>query len=389
MERTLRFEPGMHVITKDQGAEIYNQFINGEIASMWNPEIRKRMRQYQPQVIGIDSLTPGFDYVSDNPDYSYSVNGQFDWAVLPGSPVQMTGRDSVYAVAGDPLNVMDFTKITSEEYNKQWDNYFKTLEESDFKVEVEPPKDPDEIVVPFGDIPLLVEKEPRDYIKQALLEGLGTTLLGFAFLVNSMRNRLPVSRRWFLRAAGMGLLGLTIGRTAPFLGSYSTSSEIQPLIQGITDMTKPIFAKSNWLDARTALVIAKTQEAMDRLYRPQDEIGSVVMGWPHAYAAGALLRSVEERKKLIYSYGREMLELLYPVLEKPGFEGATAKDVQGIILPYLCATDIYLVREPDFEGKRFREALGESYDVVDSFMCQEAIEALKPLDTTGVLQFLQ
>lgn len=243
----IHLEPGIHsfpgsdLLGVPREKEILKRFRAGDLtAHAWNPQVAKRMKQYSPLVLGLDSV-PG------------TASNYSDWTWLPGSPQEMSGRDSMFLLGGDMLH-QQF--VDSETFNK------------------------------------LGWSKVTDYVKKSASEGVTNLLVASLSIAALKKFREPLSRRQFLLAAfGGGTAAMFLGKFSPIIQSYSPSSRSEGISQKVTNLTKPWFSKSKWLDGRTALIIAKTLEAMKLLNLPEDTHASIVMGYPHAYEADQLLTS--------------------------------------------------------------------------------------------------
>lgn len=310
----IHFEPGVHpfpfadkVLGHPTFEELLRQFKKGDLgAHAWNPEVSQRMRKYGPSVIGLDSVSGSQE----------DVPVRLFWLWLPGSPKEMTGRNEVYIVGGDLLHsqIIDPPRSTEDTISNEWYNELNKIG--------------------WGKV-------------EEYAGGLGTELIGghialpismlLVYRLLSSRNKSEESvknpsRRLFLKRAVATAGGLSLaaflGRLAPLMQSYSPTPKTENVAQKITDITKP-FTRSTWLDGRTALVIAKTIEAMDKLGLPQGSQGSVVMGFPHGYEAGNLLADKKARMKAIRQYAQEFFDSIYPTIPDFMWKYAVMDEMEG------------------------------------------------------------
>lgn len=80
----IHFEPGIHVfpladkvLKHPTPEELLGRFDAGDLtAHAWNPQVAKRMRQYTPLAIGLDSISGSNVIPADDPRF---------WLWLPGS----------------------------------------------------------------------------------------------------------------------------------------------------------------------------------------------------------------------------------------------------------------------------------------------------------------
>lgn len=335
------FEPGIHPIDEGYSDSIKTSFARGDLnASFWNPEVAKRLRTYQPHILGLDS-------VGANRESRFR---ELDLVWLPGSPQQIAGRGSIFAVVGD-VHYSGILRGFRADYPLKFE-----LDEA--------------------------ENESRnDSIRRGLAEMLiATPVIGALLLISSLDSRTTISRRKFLRSGSLTLggimLGLTAGRTSPLIQTFSDESDWNDLLQTITDLTKPFFTQSNWLDGRTALVVAKTKEAMDILDLPDGAKGVVLMGFPHSFRAKALVNNIEIRRGLMFGYAEEMLQTFDKIIDRVGMRNSFPyNDTHDALLTFYCRMDIFNVREPqptDLTNYPITER-------VKTRLCKEAVEAVSSL----------
>lgn len=399
----LHFEPGVHVfpladkvLRHPTPEELFARFDAGDLtAHAWNPQVAQRMKQYGPIAIGLDSI----------PGSSVTPANSMFWLWLPGSPKEMTGRNETHIVGGDLLHFQLLDDPVSGYFEKWKDELRK---------------------IGWGNV--------SGYAKSILgAEIVGehvflplSMLLAYRLLSNKNNEKgagvKNPDRRLFLKkaAATVGVLSLAtlLGRLAPLIQSYSPTPLTEDLSQKITDLTKP-FTRSAWLEGRTALVIAKTIEAMDKLGLPQGSHGSVVMGFPHAYEVGSFLTYKNTRMEAIRKYAQEFFNEVYPTIpddvlwEVAAFDemqktGEKLSDIDSlkrlrartndiknkrstdtewkkslimdVLLPYFTATTVYKVKEPDsYYVDNPDGAVRELISVVKRFPSQEVKEAVSPL----------
>lgn len=273
------FEPGWHSWFLNQYEEVDRRHVRGDTqAHHWNPSVAKRMRKYSPYVLGLDSLFP--TQSEDDPI-------KLSWEWMPGSPKQMTGRNSIYVVAGDVLHQ-------------------DTAETGDSPL--------------WGDFYSLGWKKVWQVGKEVSVEGLVPILASVGILSWIVARNPTITRRSFLKGGIRGLAGLAglfgLGKLAPAFHSDSENHALSPVYQYLTELGKPRIVSSTWLDGRAALLIAKTAGAFDRLDLPSDATASVVMGWPHAYEGYNLLNSVELRTQVIRRYAQEFYQDVFPIVQR-------------------------------------------------------------------------
>lgn len=345
----IHFEPGMHADLipgiAQKSEDVIKKFESGDLtAHAWNPEVAQRMKQYSPLIFGLDSVDP---YPASSPDVF--------WPWLPGSPKEMNGQDSVYLVGGDHSDL---------EIGDAWGEVVKYAQNT-LGIEIPP-----HIILPIG-VSYLLSKMPRE----------------------------KISRRTLLKA-GLGLGGLSLAdmlaKFAPAAESYSTSSD-NPL-KKIPQFVRPVL-KSNWLDGRTALVIAKTIDSMERLNLPKGTAGSIVFGWPHEYESFKFMGDKIARKDAIKKFAVELNDDAFTKADEDTFNylyemvGVKSSDVpkkdilMNSTLITLASTTIYKVKEP--ESSRLDEVSGKDgnklIEKVDYFLDPEVMDVASSLGNVDII----
>lgn len=371
--------------------DLRKRFNTGDLtAHAWNPQIAQRMRQYQPYVIGLDSVTGAFKTPANDAS----------WIWLPGSPKEMTSREKVYIVGGDLLH---FHLIGFGSYSKNEIDWGKQLDEKGWKN-----------VNDYATGILAVEFL-GEHVALPLSMLLAFRLLSRKRAEDDKEIRNP-SRRALLKKAVVGIGAFAIlsffGKLTPLIQSYSPTSISEKPTRIMTDTVKPI-TRSTWLEGRTALVISKTMEAMKRLDVPQGAHGSVVMGFPHDYEAGSFLTNKQARMDAIRKYAEVFFEHVYPTIpydiwreialaesyrdDIPDDETDALKDfvndfkntkaeewkrqyIMDTLLPFFTATIIYTVKEPNsYQVDDPHNAVRDLLDYTDYFPGEEVTEAVSPL----------
>lgn len=341
----VHYESGMHVfpIVWDKWDDVAKKYLEGDLsAHMWNPEVAKRIRQYQPYVLGLDSLSPAWD----------SKGKGISWPWLPGSPTELTGRSKMFVVAGDLL-------------------HWQLMEGN----EADPM---------YGKLEKAGMEEVGDYAKKAGGEFLGSGILGLLGVIAALRMESKTTRRGFLKLSlgllASGLLTSTIGKAAPLVESFSTDPRFSALSHQITEMTKFNFAKSDWLDGRTALVQSKTEDEIDRLddlgLIPKDAEGAVLMGFPHAYEGVKTQADKEARNQEIRKYAKTLVDVIYPMALQIGDDKDSPEYKQyvtDVILTYMFLVDTYTVDDSDLSKS------GPKIQQIGHRLSPSVVEAVKQL----------
>lgn len=357
--------------------EVDKRFKEGDLsAHLWPKEVTQRLRQYQPHLVSLDSLS-----LMDSPTQHW-------WKWLPGSPREMTGRDSVLILAGDPLYATSWYDVGTDQKL-----FSKEVRKSELA-------------------------ELYKLVALSFAEGITTPILGASLLGKAASEYLKkrqvrsspgldkaqeISRRQFLgtsakAALGTGLLAVSAGRAAPVIQSYSTNSELTPLLNTLTELTRPVIARSGWwLDGRTAFDIAKTNDGMGLLKEsdviPNDAKASLVFGFPHTFESGPLLRDKQYRANVMREFAKHMIETIIKVDEIVPIEEWREDDlprkreiIHNGIIALLCQASIWTVTEPEIRpGITPQQAAVNAFNsfsqtIGPKFMVSpEVREALRPL----------
>lgn len=367
----LVFESGVHAFRPEQHEEVRRRFEAGDLsAHLWPPQVAERMGKYKPDLIALDSLP-----------YAYELPNARWWQWLPGSPMEMTGRNQALLLAGDPLYHTNLEHIGKEE------GFGKEVRKKELE-------------------------ELYRLIILSITEGLGSLIVGSALTGVALRETHKIrkdrgeqdsrakellSRREFLQRStgivGGALLLATLGRAAPVLQSYLTDPQFTDLLNTITELTRPIIARSDWwLDGRTAFTIAKTRDAMKKLNLPYGSKASLVFGYPHAYEANPLLRDKAYRTEVMRKFAQHLINTVIEVNRRIPVWNFTEKEkphaediIRNEVLDFLSWDMVYEVSEPHLEPggdpKKAVLAAIKEYpgSLEDQFESDEVKEALAPL----------
>ncbi|KKS04927.1 hypothetical protein A2W45_02220 [Candidatus Curtissbacteria bacterium RIFCSPHIGHO2_12_41_11] len=324
----IHFEPGIHLFWK-WGVDVEEKFLSGDLsAHNWvaGSAIARRMREYSPQVLALDTVISDFD-----PDIVRGENEKAHvWRWLPASPREMSGRESIYVVMGDPLYQGILRRQVGQE--SQFADELARLENSAIE---------DYVLK-------LIREEAATYVSTA-------ALISGAIVLAQLRSRRGsqgdgerrgMSRRKFLALAG-GIPLLLVGArlSTPMMASIAPFERMTDFFQGVMEVTRYRFSHSNWLDGRTAVLISKTEEAMNILKPPRDASASILMGYPHGYEAPELIRNSQRRAFVTRGYAKEMFVAIDEVVKKVEFD-ISKQEAHEALIDYLSLMDILKVNDP-------------------------------------------
>lgn len=365
--RSIHFEPGIHTFLNPHARSVVRGFNSGDLtAHFWikGRQIANRMREYNPEIVAIDGLTPWLSELSGEEKAKRSV-----WLWLPGSPSEITSRGSLNVVLGDPL----FSGILPDngevdELVKKVINEFINLENNALK---------DYLVK-------LSKEEAATFAASAVL--ISAALVGSRLMRNKdvVKPRRGMSRRKFLGLmAGASMVSLA-RLISPIAASFSPQGSVKDFFETVLQPIKYRFSYSNWLDGRTAVLIAKTKEAMDLLEMPKDAQATVLMGFPHGWEAEEFLNNELKRQKAIREYAEDMLDALYEADEKLGGRSLTEEQRRSdhqFLSDYLSNADVFKVEDPGIQKtSNPMELIGRVVEHTANFDCREVKEAASEVE---------
>ncbi len=362
----IRFEPGNHG-SGSHGRNILEKINAGDLNShVWNGEVSDRLRDYKPYVIGIDSLYPHAEDI-DPLKYDIDLDGKKRiWQWLPNDPMRINDKGEVLVVSGDI------------QYGLMADEFPPTLDEAQAE-----------------EINRRLSSERRKqmgmepYKKERNLLFGGTVLLdaiSIATLIYAANKDKQMSRRKFLQNAGMaGVMatlapaGLIAGR---YLGTtaamYAPNEEVAGVLKNISKLTAPFIYKDDWIDARTALVIAKTKEAAESELVQSGSNAAVVFGNGHTFESEKLLHSVEERAKVIRKLANTMSGVIRDISQE--FNVFAPSIATNIFLDLMAKSEYAIVSSPKkAQGAEPLDKLQNSINYIGYKQCFEVENALEPL----------
>lgn len=335
----LHFEPTVHSGPEDF-KRVDDSFDFGDLrAHDFNPESAERMSEYQPVLVALDGAFPVSNSRLNSPGNN---EAKVTWIMLPDRPLKFNKKGEVYIVQGDLmfyyqsiLNLSVPDTATMEVRGQ------KSLYEQVSALEGEYRNEQISELVKAQKLAALSQKAAA-----IALSGM-ITLHALPSIVNPPEG---ISRRRFLAySAGAGLsIGLALSPPIPTaareVALTATSERKKDLFQSIAQIFKPRFGQHDLLNARTALLIAKTQDSIDFLNMPADTPAAVVMGANHLYEAGNLMNNPQARAQAIDLLVGRLVKSFDQVIEK--FPRLPKKDARNSLLDYVTAVDLTKVIDP-------------------------------------------
>jgi hypothetical protein len=367
----VRFEPGIHPhevgpIKIGEKGEAIERLSEGDLtAHRWNSEVAERLMKYKPAGLVIDGLTP-IDYVDPDILEKHGIGDSLRrevWIKLPGNPREINGTGELIVGLGDFVEgPKGFTVEMGED---------SELQQKELTVEAS--------AVALASVTALV----------------GSVILGRKKRIDIEVNEKysgNISRRKFLGLMGKGVGTLGIAYLATQLSSIyfagRTSNGTSEFWQGVANIVKPRFADMSWLNARTALMIAKANDLQRNFGEygvGADETCAVVAGSFHTYNSDNFLSSKEARRKEILSFAEKIMEAVRDVYcsEKNSPVKVTRESWdldKRLLVENLARMDVVRVRDPELEKTdNHLKVLRKNIDYLGTINSREVKEALEPL----------
>lgn len=373
---TIEFEPGIHPIDDGDSLGMIKKTQGGDVSShIWNGEVADRMSGYNPSIVAIDSLEP-----------SPSINGQLSteykaalWSLMPDRPSKLNGSDEIFVLAGDntygepdangpissTLRLWTAIAMVYAGYKISAGTY------AALRARAPEPEDPD---MPFT-WPYDQEREDNPIYDQKREEPDTTPVL----------THQQMSRRQFLGMAGAGVamgvsLSAMLSASMPFGFARDIAAKVNDKTDDITpDRLLDPDGIYPYIDGRTALLIAKTRDAIEQ--RGFGDSASIVMGATHLAKADDFMSNPGLRDEHI----REHAKLVTGKAEddRSFFDGhSRPRERAEWILGEERLVQIFRVTEPDDEAFKTdaKAELSRIIELVDSFHSPSVVSA-----TEGVL----
>ncbi len=355
------FEPGNH--DSDMDAEDKIKLLGNLSAHHWNPEIGKRMADYQPKIIGIDSIFNfAFDRRQLSPEGSLYDKAR-TWALLPASPGKLNSQGEVLVVGGDIM----------------YSNAYYPLSQNT----------PDVLHSYLShDLDQLTKNQMSDSKIRFTADNLISyfMLLGVSEAVSRAMSH-KISRRNFLKGAlDVAAATFVFSKTASFYGMiYSPNGPLEDILTSFINLTTGRILPDNWVNGRTALVTAKTIDAAKSgLVAPGSE-SAVVMGSAHSLRAEKYIDSPKARAEAIVKLARPMVSVMKDINRK--YRMGNEKGIVSGFLDLMEKADYITVRDPGTDRvprDTVQSTLDSLVQLADSVQSPEVVNALRPLRAENI-----
>jgi hypothetical protein len=341
------FEAGIHPLSESSATKSMNQTLKGnESVHVWNEAVRKRIGSYSPDIIAIDSLLPvGIDQTGGMNFY----NKALVWNFMPGRPSELNGTDEIFVIAGDNTYNFPNPNDTTDSALRFGGSVGYVAMAYSLGIAI------DKHVPGRKQKPLIQKQQPKksEIYDWKIEDGFTESTEPYDWATQeTLKTEALTSRRKFFR---LGLGALTIAAVeSTWIAAYSPWRTIEKYAEEADTAVESVSLQrvvdpdhlEEYLTGRTALLIAKTNDAINMMNSKANNRGSVVMGSEHSYQANDLLRDPEMR----YAYMRRHTELMleYAKKSKAGFDGHwTSLQRQQWVMKNETSMQIFRVLEPD------------------------------------------
>ncbi len=165
-----------------------------------------------------------------------------------------------------------------------------------------------------------------------------------------------ITRRDFLKKGvkaagyigGLAIYANIAARSGLRLAAALTKdNEQMEIINSIADKLSFLPFQQWWGDGRTALLIAKTQDAIKETGETMDSKAEIVMGTGHSVNFTKLLKDKEERNKVIHEFVVNVVRECKPLFSQLGLPEEQTPQAVNLLLDGIASTEILAVTKPD------------------------------------------
>lgn len=140
-----------------------------------------------------------------------------------------------------------------------------------------------------------------------------------------------------------------------------------------------------WLDGRTAMLIAKHEDAMDSLrdkkYLPQTAKGAIIMGNAHVFKANLYMHDKTTRDTAILTFARQTIGIADKfIYDHYSFPTEQRAELTNLLLDYFSTLEINHVSDPGIPpGVKLTDYIEENIRPVATFKSPQVENAIKSL----------
>lgn len=397
IDKRISFQPGDHWSEGPERDRKLAAFHSGDLSiHSWNQELVERLHSLGPelQVLTLDAASP----IIQGEDQIEEKRNMWLWTPLRGR--------SLYIVAGDTsLPEMAFSSFQTESQLKQerdgttfigmmkkrWDEAWAESRKEGF-----PNSQEKNIMKALIVTAILAQLSRASRAERKTIQKWGS---------------LRASRRSLLRAALLGSAAVTLGLAAEDVAkrgnitehyaATSSSEGMKELWQNLDSLISDI-PPHIMGDGRTALLIEKNAEAMDRLrgdtetsegnekrkrYIDASAKGATVLGKDHMNNAVSFIRDDTARHQAIWKYAQHILAISNQFIDKHfAFSPEQRAAINESLLTSLARTQILRVTDPGFTPGQDVETemnayIDQNVQPIDTYTSERVMTIVKPLLT--------
>lgn len=383
---SVNFEPGIHPFLKSQEDAVEQNFLKGDLnAHFWNPEVAQRIKRnsyFKPLFLAIDSVAPVPEALRSSKDYLQYQEDAWDWAFLPARPNELNVKGEVYLIKADIGPNSPFAKY--DKYQDPIPGVDLGGQEGEAAVDNMATSLVGQDLLFVGAIMAAMKVAPR-LLRRESENPIGDNIARLLQKPFSRRSVLAGTAKLAFATAAISLL-----RFSPnFFAPLASTEQAAQFWQSANQILNGGLARSSWLDGRTALLMAKSEDAA-KLVSPEIRNGadySVVMGVYHGLDQD-VLHNESARKEAIRNLAQETLDMGRKLYSS--YFGITAEQVPSEalngLLDYLAQIDIVRIKDPggpdiqpDFYAKHMAQLKDCVFPVVLSGKSSQVEEAIKDL----------
>lgn len=370
----IHFEPGIHPPASEL-TQLYKDFNNGHLETqMWNKEVSERIASYAYNapalLLTIDGLAP--EPPSANPLFNSLQEAIYTWVRLPSRPNKLNHTHKAYVVKGDSQY---YRLPQAVLHNIEEPESLRQQMEAQAQNEAENAQKLDQNAI-MGET--------------AGIAALGMALWGASKLLSPAALSQRMSRRKFLGRSLAITTGVMVGGSLLRLETPNIANvpnePTEEFLQTVANVVRPRLARPIFQDGRTALLLAKAEDAQASLPELFQATNVVVMGSGHLDMASRYMQDNGERNKSIAAYATELLDVakqVYGNYYRVSPDQITPQATNAL-LNYVTQVDIVAVTDPG--GSSFQPSLAQIIDKqitpYKSFYSPRVAEAIKDLRPT-------
>jgi len=189
-----------------------------------------------------------------------------------------------------------------------------------------------------------------------------------------------LTRRQFLGKAlgftgaamlALGSSGLAM-RHVNIAASKTRSNESMDQLANLASKLDVLQAYDWWMDGRSAILIAKTQDSIIQSDEPPDSRAEIILGNTHYKYSQELLKDKSRRDNAIHIFAENVIKECAPLFSKLKLSPDERANAVRLLLSNVAITDMLTVKKPDYETNKSRFS-------IKSFMSPQIMEATKNL----------